>query len=158
MNVDLSPTKTIIEKYSQKEGVLIPLLQDIQDVYGYVPDEAVQLVAQELSIFPVEIYGVLTFYTQFYLTPRGKHTMRVCQGTACHVMGAKGLFNYLLEKLEVEEGETTKDGFFTVERVACLGCCGMAPVVMIDDDFYGHCTIQNIEERWEKYRSETGES
>lgn len=158
MNVDLSPAKTLIEKYSQKKGALIPLLQDIQAAYGYVPDDAVQLVAKELSIFPVEIYGVLTFYTQFYLTPRGKHTIRVCQGTACHVMGAKGLFDYLLEKLEVEEGETTKDGFFTVERVACLGCCGMAPVIMIDDDFYGRCTIQNIEETWNKYRSETAES
>jgi len=158
MNVDLLPTSTLIEKYRQKKGALIPLLQDIQAAYGYVPDEAVQLVARELSIFPVEIYGVLTFYTQFYLTPRGKHTLRVCQGTACHVMGAKGLFDYLLDKLELEEGETTKDGLFTVERVACLGCCGMAPVTMIDDDFYGRCTIQNIEETWNKYRSENGES
>jgi NADH-quinone oxidoreductase subunit E len=158
MNVDLSYTRTLIEKYSQKKGALIPLLQDIQATYGYVPDEAVQVVAQELSIFPVEIYGVLTFYTQFYLTPRGKHTIRVCQGTACHVMGAKGVFDYLLDKLDVEEGETTTDGLFTVERVACLGCCGMAPVIMIDEDFYGRCTIQNIEETLEKYRSENGES
>jgi len=158
MNVDLSHTRILIEKYSQKKGALIPLLQDIQAAYGYVPDEAVQLVAQALSIFPVEIYGVLTFYTQFYLTPRGKHTIRVCQGTACHVMGAKGLFDYLLDRLEVEEGGTTEDGFFSVERVACLGCCGMAPAVMIDDDFYGRCTIQNIEETWDKYRSENAES
>ena len=154
MNVDLSPTKTLVEKYSQKKGALIPLLQDIQAAYGYVPDDAVQVVARELSIFPVEIYGVLTFYTQFYLTPRGQHTIRVCQGTACHVMGAKGLFDYLLDKLKVEEGGTTEDGLFTVERVACLGCCGMAPAIMIDEDFYGRCTIQNIEETWNKYRSE----
>ena len=158
MNVDLSHTRTLIEKYSQKKGTLIPLLQDIQAAYGYVPDEAVQVVAQELSIFPVEIYGVLTFYTQFYLTPRGKHTIRVCQGTACHVMGAKGLFEYILDKLEIEEGETTKDGLFTVERVACLGCCGMAPVIMIDEDFYGRCAIQNIEETLDKYRAENAES
>lgn len=158
MNVDLSPTQTLIEKYSQKKGALIPLLQDIQAAYGYVPDEAVQVVARELSIFPVEIYGVLTFYTQFHLTPRGKHTIRVCQGTACHVMGAKGLFDYLLNKLKVEEGETTEDGLFTVERVACLGCCGMAPAIMIDEDFYGRCTIQNVEETWEKYRSENAGS
>ncbi|OQY49570.1 MAG: NADH-quinone oxidoreductase subunit E [Desulfobacteraceae bacterium 4572_87] len=158
MNVDLSPTQTLIEKYSQKKGALIPLLQDIQAAYGYVPDEAVQVVARELSIFPVEIYGVLTFYTQFHLTPRGKHTIRVCQGTACHVMGAKGLFDYLLNKLKVEEGETTEDGLFTVERVACLGCCGMAPAIMIDEDFYGRCTIQNVEGTWEKYRSENAGS
>jgi len=158
MNVDLSPTQTLIEKYSQKKGALIPLLQDIQAAYGYVPDEAVQVVARELSIFPVEIYGVLTFYTQFHLTPRGKHTIRVCQGTACHVMGAKGLFDYLLNKLKVEEDETTEDGLFTVERVACLGCCGMAPAIMIDEDFYGRCTIQNVEGTWEKYRSENAGS
>ncbi len=158
MNVDLSPTKTLVEKYSQKKGALSPLLQDIQAAYGYVPDEAVKLVARELSIFPVEIYGVLTFYTQFYLTPRGQHTIRVCQGTACHVMGAKGLFDYLLDKLKVEEGGTTEDGLFTVERVACLGCCGMAPAIMIDEDFYGRCTIQNVEETWEKYRSENAGS
>lgn len=158
MNVDLSHTRTLIEKYSQRKGALIPLLQEIQAVYGYVPEEAVQLVAQDLSIFPVEIYGVLTFYTQFYLTPRGKHTIRVCQGTACHVMGAKGVFDYLLDKLGVEEGGTTEDSVFTVERVACLGCCGMAPVIMIDEDFYGHCTIQNIEATLEKYRSENTES
>ena len=158
MNVDLLPTQTLIEKYSQKKGALIPLLQDIQAAYGYVPDEAVQVVARELSIFPVEIYGVLTFYTQFHLTPRGKHTIRVCQGTACHVMGAKGLFDYLLNKLKVEEGETTEDGLFTVERVACLGCCGMAPAIMIDEDFYGRCSIQNVEETWEKYRSENAGS
>jgi NADH:ubiquinone oxidoreductase subunit E len=158
MNVDLSPTQTLIGKYRQKKGALIPLLQDVQAAYGYVPDEAVQLVARDMSIFPVEIYGVLTCYTQFYLTPRGKHTIRVCQGTACHVMGAKGLFDYLLDKLEVEEGATTKDGLFTVERVACLGCCGMAPAIMIDEDFYGRCTIQNVEETWEKYRSENSGS
>ena len=91
MNVDLSPTRTLIEKYSQKKGALIPLLQEIQDAYGYVPDDAVQLVAQELAIFPVEIYGVLTFYTQFYLTPRGKHTIRVCQGTALPCDGRQRL-------------------------------------------------------------------
>ena len=158
MNVDLLPAKALVEKYSQKKGALIPLLQDIQAAYGYVPGETVQLVARELSIFPVEIYGVLTFYTQFYLAPRGKHTIRVCQGTACHVMGAKGLFDYLLNKLEVEEDETTEDGLFTVERVACLGCCGMAPAIMIDEDFYGRCTIQNVEGTWEKYRSENAES
>lgn len=154
MDIDLSHARTLIEQYSKKTGALIPLLQEIQAVYGYVPDEAVQLVAQELSIFPVEIYGVLTFYTQFYLMPRGKHTIKVCQGTACHVMGAKSLFDYLLDKLGIEEGQTTQDGLFTVERVACLGCCGMAPVIMIGEDFYGHCTIQNIEETLNKYRAE----
>lgn len=154
MSVDLSKTKKLIEKHGRKKGVLIPLLQDIQKEYGYVPHEAVELVAEELNIFPVEIYGVLTFYAQFYLTPRGKHTIRVCQGTACHVMGGKEILDYLSNKLKIDEGETTKDGAFSLERVACLGCCGMAPVVQVDDDFYGNCTIQKMDKMLDKYIKE----
>ena len=152
MSVDLSKTKKLIQKHGKKKGVLIPLLQDIQEEYGYVPEEAVDLVAKELNIFPVDIYGVLTFYTQFYLTPRGKHTIRVCQGTACHVMGGKEILDYLSTKLKIQDGETTKDGMFSLERVACLGCCGMAPVVQVDDDFYGNCTIQMMDEMLDKYK------
>jgi len=154
MSVDFSKTKKIIKKHGKKKGSLIPILQDLQKEYGYVPEEAIDIISKELSIFPAEIYGVLTFYTQFYLTPRGKHTIRVCQGTACHVMGGQELLDYLSRKLKIEEGETTKDGIFSLERVACLGCCGMAPVVQVDDDFYGNCTIQNIDEMLEKYREE----
>ena len=153
MKLDLSDTKKIIQQYRNKKGVLIPLLQDIQAVYGYVPKEAIDLIAKELSFYPVEIYGVLTFYTQFYLNPRGEHIIKVCQGTACHVMGGKEILDYLSNKLGIGEGETTKDGVFSLERVACLGCCGMAPVVMIDNDFYGRCTIQKLDELLEKYKS-----
>lgn len=154
MSVDFSKTKKIIKKHGKKKGSLIPILQDLQKEYGYVPEEAIDIISKELGIFPAEIYGVLTFYTQFYLTPRGKHTIRVCQGTACHVMGGQELLDYLSRKLKIEEGETTKDGIFSLERVACLGCCGMAPVVQVDDDFYGNCTIQKIDEMLEKYREE----
>ena len=153
MEVDLSAIKKIVQKYRGKKGVLIPLLQDIQSVYGYVPRESVELISGELSVYPVEIYGVLTFYTQFYLTPRGRHMIKVCQGTACHVMGGKEILDYLSDKLGIAEGETTEDGAFSLERVACLGCCGMAPVVMIDDDFYGRCTIRKMEELLDKYHS-----
>ena len=110
MKLDLSDTKKIIQQYRNKKGVLIPLLQDIQAVYGYVPKEAIDLIAKELSFYPVEIYGVLTFYTQFYLNPRGEHIIKVCQGTACHVMGGKEILDYLSDKLGISEGETTKDG------------------------------------------------
>ena len=152
MTVNLSQTKKLIKKYGKKKGVLIPLLQDVQKEYGYVPHEAVELIAKELKIYPVEIYGVLTFYTQFYLTPRGKHTIRVCQGTACHVMGGKEILDYLSDRLKIKDGETTKDGNFSLERVACLGCCGMAPVVQVDNDFYGNCTIQMVNEMLDKYK------
>jgi len=152
MKIDLSDAKKTIERYRDKKGALIPLLQEIQDTYGYVSKEAVELVSKELSIYPVKIYGVLTFYTQFYLTPRGRHTIRVCQGTACHVMGGKELLDYLSDKLGVSEGETTADGMFSLERVACLGCCGIAPVIVVDEDFHGRCTIKNLDALLDSYK------
>lgn len=152
MKIDIAKTKEIIKKYRDKKGAIIPLLQDIQGEYGYVPQSVIEIIARELSVFPVEIYGVLTFYTQFYLTPRGKHTIKVCQGTACHVMGGKEILDYIAEKLEIRNGQTTKDGMFSLERVACLGCCGMAPVVMIDEKFYGRCTIKILDNIIKEYR------
>jgi NADH-quinone oxidoreductase subunit E len=151
MEIDLAPVKEKIERYRNKKGVLIPLLQEVQAIYGYVPKEAINYISEELSIFPVNIYGILTFYKQFYLTPRGRHNIRVCQGTACHVMGAKELLNYMEKNLGIEDGETTEDKRYSLERVACLGCCGMAPVVVVDDDFYGHVSINNINEFLDKY-------
>ena len=153
MNIGLSDTEKIIQRYRKKKGILIPLLQDIQAIYGYVPQESIELISKELSIYPVEIYGILTFYAQFYLTSRGKYIIRVCQGTACHVMGGKRILDYLSDKLGIKEGETTKDGIFSLERVACLGCCGMAPVVAINNDFYGRSTIQRVNRLLDKYRS-----
>ncbi|MFA5366889.1 MAG: NADH-quinone oxidoreductase subunit NuoE [Dehalococcoidia bacterium] len=152
MTVSASEIKKEIRKYPDKKGILIPVLQDVQAKYGYVPGEAVSLIARELSIYPVDIYGVLTFYAQFHMTPRGRHIITVCQGTACHVMGGKAILDYIAKLLDVEVGETTKDDMFTLERVACLGCCGMAPVVMIDNEFYGGCTIQSVEKLIDKYR------
>jgi len=157
VKVDLRETEEIIEKFRDKKGALIPLLQAIEASYGYVPKEAIGLVSKELSIFPVEIYGILTFYTQFHLTRRGRHTIRVCQGTACHVMGGKDILDYLSENLEIKEGETTKDGNFSLERVACLGCCGMAPVLAIDADFHGGLKIEELNELMTKYKSDKEE-
>ncbi len=150
---DNSEVSKLIEKYRSKKGFLIPLLQDIQSVFGYVPQEACGMVARELDIYPSEIYGILTFYSQFYMEPRGKHIIRVCQGTACHVMGGREILEFLSDELGIEDGESTDDGMFFLERVACLGCCGMAPVVMIDEDFHGRCSIGNLRKLVEEYRS-----
>ena len=152
MKINPSDVKREINKYPDKKGILIPVLQDIQAKYSYIPSEAVSLIAKELSIYPIDIYGILTFYAQFHLAPRGQHIITVCQGTACHVMGGKAILDYIASLLDVTVGETTKDGVFTLDRVACLGCCGMAPVVMIDKDFYGSCTIQSVEKLLDKYR------
>lgn len=151
MTLDLSKAKKIIEKYQGKKGILIPLMQDVQKEYGFIPKEVVQFVADAFQLYPSEIYGVLTFYTQFYLTPRGKHTIKVCQGTACHVMGGKELLDYISDKLQIKDGGTTDDGLFSLERVACLGCCGMAPVIMVDEDFYGGCDFKKVDQILDKY-------
>jgi len=144
-DVDLAPTEQILATCDGKAGSLIPVLQQVQEHYGYVPAETVPLVAQHLGLFEIEVFGVLTFYRQFFLEPRGRHILRVCQGTACHVMGAKDLFDYLRKRLKIDEGETTPDGAFSLERVACLGCCGMAPVLAADEVFHGECKVEEMD-------------
>jgi len=144
--IDLSTAKTVIDRYQGRLGTLIEVLQDIQAAYRYVPQETVDLIAEELGYSKVHIYGVLTFYAQFYLAPRGRHTFRICQGTACHVMGGRRIYDYVSQKLKIGNGETTEDGMFTLERVACLGACGLAPVVQIDDKTFGNTTISEVKE------------
>ena len=140
-----------VKEFKGRKGAVIPLLQRVQSEFGYVPPEAVEVISREMDIFPVDLYGILTFYAQFYLEPRGKHTIRVCQGTACYVMGGKTLLDQLADDLKVEPGGTSPDGQFTLETVACLGCCGMAPVIMVDSDFYGNVTMKQLDEILETY-------
>ena len=149
--IDRAEIDAVIAPFRGRQGALIPLLQKMQERFGYVPRESIEPIAEAAGVFPVEVYGILTFYAQFYLEPRGRHTLRVCQGTACYIMGGKDILDHVCRKLDVKLEETTKDTRFTIERVACLGCCGMAPVVMIDNDFYGRCTVQKIDEVMENY-------
>lgn len=136
----------LIKKYRNKKGVIIPLLQDVQDLYGYVPKEAVSMIAKALAIHPVDIFGILSFYSQFYMYPRGKNILKVCLGTACHVMGSAEILDYFSKELNIKEGETSKDKAFTLEKVMCLGCCGMAPVVAVNNSFHGRCEIGKADE------------
>jgi NADH-quinone oxidoreductase subunit E len=138
--VDLSLLDPLIEKYKHKKGNLIPLLQGTQDMYGYLPYEAFIKLSEETGIPLNEMYGVATFYTQFRLNPVGKHIIKVCHGTACHVQDAETITDAIQDALKVEDGETTEDGLFTLESVACLGCCSLAPVMMIGDNTYGKLT------------------
>jgi len=138
--VDLTLLDSLIEKYRHKKGNLIPLLQGTQDIYGYLPYDAFFKLSQETGIPLNEIYGVATFYTQFRLNPVGKHIIKVCHGTACHVQDAETITDALQDALKIEDGETTEDGLFTLESVACLGCCSLAPVMMIDGNTYGKLT------------------
>ena len=135
--VDLSMIDPLIEKYKNKKGNMIPLLQGTQDVYGYIPRAAFEKISREAGLELSDMYGVATFYAQFRLEPVGKYIVKVCHGTACHVQNANSVTDALKEALKVEDGGTTEDGMFTLESVACLGCCSLAPVMMIGDETYG---------------------
>ncbi|MGR3173891.1 MAG: NADH-quinone oxidoreductase subunit NuoE [Candidatus Scalindua sp.] len=135
--VDLSMAEKILDQYRGVDGCLIPVLQKIQDGYGYLQEPVINLVSERLNMSLSEIIGVATFYAQFHLQPRGKHIIKVCCGTACHVKKAKNLSAKVIDRLKINANETTEDRMFTFEEVSCLGACGIAPVVVVDKDVHG---------------------
>ncbi len=150
--VDLTAANQVIDKYIDMHGALMPVLQGIQEAYGFVPEPCVHLAAERLNVYTSQIYGVLTFYAQFHLKPRGKYIVRVCMGTACHVKGAGRIGDTLKDRLGIAHAETTEDLKFTAEYVACIGACGMAPVIMVNDATYGSMTVQKMDEVLQKYQ------
>lgn len=140
LEVDLDLMDPLIEKYKNRKGNLIPLLQGTQEIYGYIPLQAFIKLNKETGLELSEMYGVATFYAQFRLTPAGKHIIKMCHGTACHVQSVTAITDELLDLLNIKDGETTDDGIFTLETVACLGCCSLAPVMMIGEETYGKLT------------------
>lgn len=145
--VDLSKMEQVLEKYKNVRGSLIPVLQIVQAEYGYLPEPVIGLISERLHISIHEIVGTATFYAQFHLKPRGEHIIKVCCGTACHVKGAKKVLEKISETLEVSTGMTTKDNAFTLDEVACLGACSLAPVMMVDEDIHGKLapdTVGNV--------------
>jgi len=128
----------------RQSGSLIPLLQSAQDSYGYIPEKIIYYISELTNKPPAEIYGVITFYSQFRLKPIGKNLIRICEGTACHVNGAKSVLSVLQEELGISTGETTDDGNYSLVSVACLGCCSLAPVMMINDETFGNLTSDKI--------------
>jgi NADH-quinone oxidoreductase subunit E len=130
----------IVEKYRGKEGVAIPLLSDVQREVGYVAEEAVNYVGSQLSIPAAELFGVATFYAMFRFQPQGKHVVRLCRGTACHVQGSGRIAEQLERTLKVKDGETTADLMFTLQYVACLGCCSLAPAMLVGTEVHGRLT------------------
>lgn len=132
-----------LEKFRGKKGITIPALQCIQDTYGYLPANVLEQASILLGIPLSDFYGVATFYAQFRFTPMGKYVIKVCHGTACHVQNANAITEALEEALDIKDGQTTPDGLFTLESVACLGCCSLAPVMMINNKTYGKLTRQS---------------
>jgi len=138
-------------KWKDTKGALIPVLQGAQEIYGYLPREVLARIAQELKLPPSRVFGVASFYAQFHLEPRGRNVVRVCLGTACHVRGGAQIFDETRKQLGVDDGETSGDLRYTLETVACLGCCGLSPVVMVNDDTYGSLTTDKLAPILEKY-------
>jgi len=137
--------------YRDQKGALIPVLQEAQNIYGYLPKEVMQLIAKELRMPFSKVFGVATFYAQFHLKPRGRNIIRVCLGTACHVRGGAKVFGAIQEHLGVADGESTEDLRYTLETVACLGACGLAPCMMVNDDTHGRLTPERSTEKLAKY-------
>jgi NADH:ubiquinone oxidoreductase subunit E len=134
----------IITSYRGQRWALIPLAQEIQEKVGYIPPEIIPRVAGALGLFPAQIQGVVTFYSQLYTQPRGRNIVRVCRGTACHVRGGKSILKLVKQHLGIEEGETTDDMEYTLETVACIGVCALAPNMMINKDTYGNMNPKKV--------------
>ena len=143
--------KNICRKYGNDPGELINILHGVQDTLGYLPKEVQELIALELGISAARVYGVVSFYSFFTMKPKGKYPISVCMGTACYVKGSKNILERLAKELDVKVGSTTKDGRFTLRDTRCLGACGLAPVIMINDDVYGRLVPDDIPAIIEKY-------
>ena len=143
-SVDLSLIKDVLDKYADVKGSLISILQKTQEIYGYVPIDAVYHIAERTGLTPAKIMGVATFYAQFRFQAVGKYLIMICKGTACYVNGANAVADAVMEELGIGDNETTADGLFSLSLVSCLGCCSLAPVMMINEDTYGSLTPEKV--------------
>lgn len=147
--------KKYIKKFDNVQESLIKILQEAQRLNSYLSDEIIEKISEYTKIPIPHIMGVATFYTQFRFSPVGKHIIRTCAGTACHVNGAQGIKNIILEYLDITEDEVTKDGFYSLDSVACIGCCSLAPVIMIDEETFGNLTPTSVLSYIKKFRKES---
>ncbi|MBQ7542390.1 MAG: NADH-quinone oxidoreductase subunit NuoE [Clostridia bacterium] len=153
---DLSRLELVLAQYRDIPGSLITVLQKAQAVYGYLPEDVLEYIAQSLNIPAARVYGVATFYTQFRFQPVGKYFIELCKGTACHVNGADTIARTIREDLGIGDGETTEDGLFSLKYVACLGCCSLSPVMMINGETYGSLTSAKVRDILSQKRKEAG--
>lgn len=148
----LNKLEHIINEHKNQPGALMPILHETQELFGYLPEEAQKRISEALNISMAEIYGVATFYSRFTLKPRGKHTIGVCLGTACYVKNAQGVIDKVKKALNIEAGDTTEDGLFTLEATRCIGCCGLAPVMTVGEDVYGKIVPEDVADILKKYQ------
>ena len=142
----------VIKENRNERGCLMPIMQKAQDIYGYLPEEVQKIIADELGIPMEEVYGVATFYSQFHLTPKGRYQISVCLGTACYVKGAGDIYQKFMELLGIVGGECTPDGKFSLDACRCVGACGLAPVVMVNEDVYGRLSVEDVQGVLDKYK------
>ncbi len=154
---DFSLLEACLQKYEKVDGSLITILQNAQEIYGYLPVDVILHISQRTGIKVTKIMGVATFYSQFRLEPVGKYLIMLCQGTACHVNGSLQIEKTINEYLGIKDGETTPDGLFTLKNVACLGCCSLSPVMMINDDTYGSLTPEKAVSVFKELQAKAGE-
>ena len=143
--------QAVIDEYKDTKGPLMRVMQHAQEIFGYLPIEVQNFIAEGLHVPMTEVYGVASFYSQFSMEPKGEHTISVCMGTACYVKGAKAVLERIKKELSVEDGKTTPDGLFTLLGTRCLGCCGLAPVMTIDGEVYGRLVADDIPDILAKY-------
>ncbi|NLL63355.1 MAG: NADH-quinone oxidoreductase subunit NuoE [Ruminococcaceae bacterium] len=155
---DLTLIKETLDHYKSIPGSLIAILQKAQDIYGYLPIDVIYHIAEETGVAPANVMGVATFYTQFRLKPVGKYLIMLCQGTACHVNGSGLIEQAITDELGIEDGETTEDGLFTLKNVACLGCCSLSPVMMINGETYGSLTPDSTKTVLRQLAEKAGEA
>jgi len=147
---DLARISEIAAEYSKQKWALIPLVQKIQNEFGYIPPQSISFIAETLGVFPSQVQGVISFYAQLYTKPRGKKVVRVCRGTACHVRGGKTILKLVKQHLDIDEGQTTLDLEYTLETVACIGVCALAPNMVVSDRVYGHMNPKKVEQLFKK--------
>lgn len=145
--------KEVIAAHAGQQGALMPVLQEAQEIYGYLPIEVQSIIAKEMGVPLEEVYGVSTFYSQFSLQPKGQYKISVCLGTACYVKGSGDIYAELCKKLGIQGGECTPDGKFSLEACRCIGACGLAPVLTVNDEVYGRLTVKDVDGIIEKYKN-----
>ncbi len=145
----------IIGRHQNQPGGLMPVLQEAQELYGYLPIEVQTMIAEGLNLPLSEVYGVATFYSQFSLTPKGENRISICMGTACYVKGSEKILNSIEQRLGIKSGECTDDGLFSLDSTRCIGACGLAPVMMVNDDVYGKVKVEDLDGILEKYRKKS---
>lgn len=155
--IDLTKLNAIIDQHKSEKWGLIPLLQNVQEEIGYIPPESIESIAEAMNLSAAQVQGVITFYSGFTLTPKGKYVLKVCRGTACHVKGSRSVLRLMQKELNLNEGETSSDYQFTLETVACLGACFLAPTMMVNRSYFGKLAPTKVTSILDQYKKDRGE-